>query len=229
MSTVSTPHDTIIRPRRRPQKKTKQIRKIWGDTPIKSLPIPVYINDYNHNMGSVDLADQYRASYAETRRNHRTWMPLFKFLVQSTIVNATKIWVAKGHGTIKSSASSKFRKELAASLLRHTEPLKACTQQPVSWQEVHKTLSSEGQEKWQNVCYGTHVKLSSVDRACIICAGRGTPPPSKRLRPELQELTSSQTNSLRKRTPRTTYGCNRCNIYICNTAICWQQHMALNI
>jgi hypothetical protein len=108
MSTVSTPQDTIIKPRKRPQKKTKQIRKIWGDVYVKSLPIPVYIDDYNHNMGSVDLADQYRASYAEKRRNCRTWMPLFKFLVQSTIVNAIKIWVARGHGTIKTGASSNF-------------------------------------------------------------------------------------------------------------------------
>ena len=128
MSTVSTPHETIVKPRKQPQKKTKQIHKIWSNTHIKSLPIPVYIDDYNYNMGSVDLADQYRTSYAEKRRNHRTWMPLFKFLVQSTIVNATKIWVARGHSTIKSSASSKFRKQLATSLLRYTQPLKVGTQ-----------------------------------------------------------------------------------------------------
>jgi hypothetical protein len=178
-------------------------------------------------MGSVDLVDQYRANYAEKRRSCRTWMPLFKFLVQSTIVNAVKIWIAKGHGTIQRSASVKFRKQLATSLLRYTRPLKTHTQQPITWQAVHKTLCSGGEEKWQNTCYGTHVKLSDKARACIVCSGRGSPPPSKRRK--LLELTLSQSNSLRYPTPRTTYGCNRCNIYICNTAICWQQHMALNI
>jgi hypothetical protein len=78
-------------------------------------------------MGGVDLADQYRALYAENRRNCRTWMPLFKFLVQSIIVNAVKIWVARGHATIKRSASKKFRQQLATSLLRYTQPFKSCT------------------------------------------------------------------------------------------------------
>jgi hypothetical protein len=64
-------------------------------------------------MGGVDLADQYRASYAEKRRTCRTWIPLFKFLLQSTIANAVKIWIAQGHSTIKDSASHKFRKQLA--------------------------------------------------------------------------------------------------------------------
>src|ERR1700722_11254194 len=35
MLTVSTPHDTIVKPRKRPQKKTTQTRKIWGNTYIK--------------------------------------------------------------------------------------------------------------------------------------------------------------------------------------------------
>ena len=223
MSTVSTPQEMIVKPRKKPHKKTKQIRQIWGDSYVKNLPIPVYIDDYNTNMGSVDLADQYRASYAEKRRTCRTWIPLFKFLVQSTIANAVKIWIAQGHSTIKDSASHKFRKQLATSLLRYSQ-LKQRHRQPITWQAVSKTLSTESDKKWQN-CYGSHTKLSEVARACIIYAGRGSLPLSKRRK--LQELTASQTNS-RNQAPRTRYGCDRCNIFICRGALCWQQHMALD-
>ena len=67
MLTVSTPQETIIKSRKKPHKKTKQIRQIWSDSYIKNLPIPVYIEEYNQNMGSVDLADQYRALYTKKR------------------------------------------------------------------------------------------------------------------------------------------------------------------
>jgi hypothetical protein len=176
-------------------------------------------------MGSVDLADQYRASYAKRRRTCRTWIPLFKFLVQSIITNTVKIWIAQGHSTIKDSASYKFRKQLATSLLRHSQ-LKQRHQQLITRQAVSRTLSTGSDEKWQNTCYGSHTKLSEVARACIICAGRGSPPPSKRRK--LQELTASQTNS-RNQAPRTRYGCDRCNIFVCRGALCWQQHMALDL
>ena len=131
MSTVSTPQETIIKSRKKPYKKTKQIRQIWSNSYIKNLPIPVYIDEYNQNIGGVDLADQYRASYAEKRRTCRTWIPLFKFLLQSTIANAVKIWIAQGHSTIKDSASHKFRKQLATLLLRYSQ-LKQRHRQPIT-------------------------------------------------------------------------------------------------
>jgi hypothetical protein len=156
-------------------------------------------------------------------------MPLFKFLVQSTISNVTNIWVARGYATIKNDASYRFRKQLAIALLRYTEPSRVRKTQPVTWQAIYTALSSTGQEKWQNICYGAHAKLSDIQKVCIVCAGRGSLPPSSSKRRKLEELTESQINAPRQRTLRTKYGCNRCKIYICNNAICWQQHMALDL
>ena len=43
------------------------IRQIFGDEPTKELTIPCFIDDYNHYMRDVDLANQFRESY-ETHR-----------------------------------------------------------------------------------------------------------------------------------------------------------------
>jgi|SRR6266536_912597 len=36
------------------------IWKVFGDLPLMSLDIPTWVDDYNHNMNFVDLANQYR-------------------------------------------------------------------------------------------------------------------------------------------------------------------------
>ncbi len=39
------------------------------------LAIPRYIDDYNYNMGGVDIADQHRAAYSSQRKALRNWIP----------------------------------------------------------------------------------------------------------------------------------------------------------
>jgi hypothetical protein len=41
------------------------------------LPIPGMIDDYNHHMGAVDIADQLRAKFTTAQRTKRSWLPLF--------------------------------------------------------------------------------------------------------------------------------------------------------
>ena len=43
----------------------------------KELPIPLFINDYNHFIGGVDIADQLRSYYSTQRTSFRNWYPLF--------------------------------------------------------------------------------------------------------------------------------------------------------
>jgi hypothetical protein len=61
-STVHSVRDeqTIIRSRRRPQSTSTNghlVRKVFGDDHRKELLIPLFIDDYNHFMGGVDIAD----------------------------------------------------------------------------------------------------------------------------------------------------------------------------
>ena len=41
------------------------------------LPIPSTIDDYNHHMGEVDIANQLRAGFSTQWRGVKPWRPLF--------------------------------------------------------------------------------------------------------------------------------------------------------
>lgn len=67
MSTVSDPRDIITRIRRRPTKTStnaRTSRAVFGETSIKALDIPAFIDMYNHYMNGVDNADQLRSYYS---------------------------------------------------------------------------------------------------------------------------------------------------------------------
>ncbi|KAG0125933.1 hypothetical protein HOY82DRAFT_475336, partial [Tuber indicum] len=56
-STIALPHEKVIRFRKRPVKTATGAniaQKVFGDQPVKFLPIPITVNDYNHNMGALD-------------------------------------------------------------------------------------------------------------------------------------------------------------------------------
>ena len=72
MSTVSNGTARIVRQRRRPTKtatNARTSRMVFSDAVVKDLPIPNYIDIYNHFMNGVDIADQLR-SYYNTQKSH---------------------------------------------------------------------------------------------------------------------------------------------------------------
>jgi hypothetical protein len=65
MTTAYNLMETVIRPQKRPSTTSTSAaitRPIFGDSPVKDLPIPVAIDTYNHHIGGVDIANQYRVS-----------------------------------------------------------------------------------------------------------------------------------------------------------------------
>lgn len=58
------PDHTVEQRRRRPRITSPNsiwIREVFGAQPVKKLPIPKFVDDYNYNIGGVDIADQLRA------------------------------------------------------------------------------------------------------------------------------------------------------------------------
>ncbi|CAG8794674.1 14219_t:CDS:2, partial [Dentiscutata erythropus] len=56
----------VERERRRPRTTStnaNKVRSVFGDASKKILPIPAVIDDYNHHMDGVDIADQLRGYY----------------------------------------------------------------------------------------------------------------------------------------------------------------------
>lgn len=83
---------SVVRTRRRPKVTSSAAhtaRKAFGNSPTKDLPIPIVIDEYNHNMGSVDVADQLRGSMAGMRRIRKGgWRALWQFIFNLVVLNS---------------------------------------------------------------------------------------------------------------------------------------------
>ena len=65
-----------------------RVQATWGESPRKTVAIPKIIDDYNHHMGGVDIADQRRSYYNTQITSRRTWMPIFFWLLDTAIINS---------------------------------------------------------------------------------------------------------------------------------------------
>ena len=91
------------------------------------LLIPGAIDNYNCYIGRVDIADQLRAGFTTQQQGLKPWRPLFYWLLDSTIINAFKLWEhqrkAKLCGKEKvRSMHHAFREALVSELLKDPFP-----------------------------------------------------------------------------------------------------------
>lgn len=123
LSTVHTVHqntDAVVKNRRRPAGQTpgaKKARRAFGTERRKELPIPRLINDYNHCMGGVDVADQLRATYASQRKALRNWFPLFHWVLDHACINAWKVSRRTRSSQIFNSAANSYTRSAAKTIM----------------------------------------------------------------------------------------------------------------
>jgi hypothetical protein len=53
-----------------------------------------FVDDCNHIINGVDIAYQLQAKFTAEQQTHRTWLPLFYFCLDTTIVNAYPLFMA---------------------------------------------------------------------------------------------------------------------------------------
>ncbi|CAG8698995.1 19887_t:CDS:2 [Cetraspora pellucida] len=75
------------------------VQNIFGEASQKEILIPKIINDYNHFMGSVDTADQFRSYYNCQITSLCNWLPLMFWLIDMAIVNSYIIYKQKDNLT----------------------------------------------------------------------------------------------------------------------------------
>jgi hypothetical protein len=126
IDTVNKTEDFREKERRRPAKTSTNgriVRCVFGDSPVKELLIPCFIDDYNQYMGGVDLANQFREAYETHRSTFRTWWPLFYWLIDVACINAYRLYQL--HTTDQRPLTHlQFRTELYCKLLGYSEKAK---------------------------------------------------------------------------------------------------------
>lgn len=203
--TVNEVTDEVERNRRRPAGKStgaKNARKAF-DGARQVLPIPRTIDDYNHFMGGVDIADQYRSIYATQRRALRIWWPMFYWALDQAIINAylvgcqLKVW--------KPSFEHKdFRKQLFCRLL---------------------AFSTEAREKREEIRLGTKRWDTSLLHESINTGSRKTCAWCAYLRKEVDP--SERNEHASKQAPRTPFQCSQCAVPLCSRGSCFEDYHRL--
>jgi hypothetical protein len=95
---------------------------------------------------------------------------LFKYLLDTNICNASKIWISEGHGDTKRSGHLAFRMKLANQLMKHTTSANYTL--PIDGMGVRTNLASYCKSTSQNDCEGNHIVLSENHKECKACCAR---------------------------------------------------------
>jgi hypothetical protein len=88
--TVYTVNDFVAQQRKRPAKtfiSNSIVCTVFKDDFIKELLIPVFIDDYNHNIREVNIVNQLREAYETHKATRRNWWPLFYWLINIVVIN----------------------------------------------------------------------------------------------------------------------------------------------
>lgn len=208
-STVARPGESIMRERKRPAKTSTNsacTRLVFGDLAVKVLPIPLFIDLYNHFMNGVDRFDQTTSYYSTQRAKRKTWKPLWFFLFNLVLYNCYRLSSFFG-GHTKTGGHRKFLESLIKGLFDSSaKPIRKDDRTPSM--------------RVNNIQIGPHGPKPTQlgkKRTCSACAAAGR----KRRRVALEEVSPNAP----RRTPQTNFGCELCKIPLCQTGECWEEHL----
>jgi hypothetical protein len=215
LTTIHTVHEAssmISRFRKRPQitsTNAATARKIFGDLARMELDIPVFIDDYNHNMNGVDLANQFRQPYDTQRISYRIWFPLMHWIFDQAATNAyilaitLKTW-PQGH--------LEFRRAIYTKLLVYSKLVK-----PQVWRDP-------GPHKWIT---------RPTRQACVWCSKIAEV--KRKLQAMLKGENEAGIQVLKelelsdiKRPSKSWAGCGYCEVPLCKTGVCWTKWHSQN-
>jgi len=204
--TVNQVTDVIKRWRKRPAATSSNatIARIPFDGHVRAeLEVPRYINDYNYNIGGVDIADQHRQAFKTQRKAIKNWYPSWYWMLDHACINAFKIGVhAPGKHWTKRQHKD-FRQLLYQELFAF------------AWKaEVNRQTTMLGTKRLDPTIYHSYIKLYEKRRACAWYSFQKTLSTSR-----------SRTPSPRKRADQTSFGCVGCRVALCGVEgkDCWKR------
>ena len=103
---------------RKTPKNEKHVDLVWGNNGRQKIKIPTVIDDYNHWMGDVDLADQRISYYHPNLRSYRNWIPMFLQIISLVRNNSYLVYRAN---TEKPVSHKEFTLNMVETLLLQVE------------------------------------------------------------------------------------------------------------
>jgi Transposase IS4 len=181
------------------------------------IPYPKISHDYNHQMNGSDLCQQSWNEYDLSGHGHlRNWWPLFWHLISASISNSLYLYRLKGF-TDSELTHLQLQERLGLQLLRN----------PASVSRVIESTSIASTKRPTRLKRpsGEHTWTRVGARECVVCSPPRLSQRRGRGRKALQELgINTTTPEPRKRRKRTTFGCYECDVALCKSSWCWQQH-----
>jgi hypothetical protein len=207
----------------------------WGASFSCLQDIPAAIDDYNHYMNGVDIADQRRAAYHFNHRCHRTWHPLFHWLREMVIVNCNILWNKSGKRSGKKRETSLlFRQRLSQQLMRLTTDYSYIERARVLKRKADKLeeLQVLEEDSYDVPKCPNSPQYLKKRKYCVACSGDSRISSSNVFRKPLAELSANSLQGrrcedkvARARPPRSRYGCPICKLHLCRTDECWKNHL----
>ena len=205
----------VTKNRKRPRKtilNAGHVEGLFRESGQRVLEIPHLVNDYNHHMGGVDTADQLRSYNSTQLRARRTWMPLFFWLLDITLVNSFILAKLKK----KAKSPVNFRKKLLwelISMAKEEEEIDILVQPPTKKIRITKKSTADDLPE-SRLKIGNHFPLyNSQRRICIWC-----------------NLKAKNSGDKRFDAFKTQISCKLCNAYLCinDSRNCFQDFHTLD-
>jgi hypothetical protein len=203
LSTIHTVHEAsswVSLKRNRPSTTSTNATitgKVFGDSPFMILDILTWVDDYNHHMNAVDLANQHRQPYDTQRIAYRTWIPLLHWILDQAAINAYKLAIVGKTWPNTHSVHLKFRRELYAKLLDYSHKRPWIEAGPHNWIERPKR------------------------QGCAMCCKK------EKLRKQLaihQEAAGIEVFKVDSKRPASvSSGCSYCDVPLCKTSNCFKE------
>ena len=216
-------NETIQKLRKRPSPTSTNahiVRPVFGDLFAKALEIPRVIDQYNCHMNGVDRSNQLRKNLTVHRPyERRNWRPLGYYMLDTCLVNSYLIW--KGDSVDSGQRAHRRFRETVCEALQNTPYLR-------SNQTTKKRCYSNSLPALnQQALLHNWVQLQTRSY-CVWCQNHAEKWTPKRARPVLTELANGEQSAQRKRTSRSQYGCNSCNVCLCRKGSCWNEFHSQN-
>ena len=202
--TVNRAEDFREKQRQHPAKtltNRRIVKKVFGDNSIKELQITYFIDDYNHYIGDIDLANQYQEGYETYRTILRNQWPLFYQLIDIACINTYRLYRLYTEDS-RLLTYVQFRIELYSKLFEYS--LKA---------KLHSLrVELGGKRVFGPDLPHLHYWEKRSRSVCVWCAYK------LKCQKVLKKVDS------KRKANRVHGGCVFCNVNLCKEGDCWAEY-----